>query len=394
MQRLRNRDQNPRSAFAATLVIVPASPLCPEAGTGRRAEQNGSMKMLKKTIAAAAVLAATLGAPASAAPKTDFKIAWTVYVGWMPWGYLESSGIMDKWASKYGISVEIVQHDDYVGSIEGFAAGDFDGVTATNMDALSIASGSGMDSTALIIGDYSNGNDAIILKNGSGLGDLAGRDVKLVKFSASHYLLKRALQAAGMSEDALGSVSHISDADIVDAYAAGSIDATVTWNPLVSTILADPSASVVYDSSDIPGEIIDIMFVSTEVLNDNPELGKALAGAWYEVMAQIDAFDEAALAQMADASGTDIPGFMAQMAQTEMFFDAATAVGFSEGGVLKETMVNMADFLFANGILGEGATSADFIGVTYPDGSTSGDAGNIKFRYDNSYMRMAASGQL
>lgn len=350
--------------------------------------------MLKKTIAAAAVLAATLGAPAVAAPKTDFKIAWTVYVGWMPWGYLESSGIMDKWASKYGINVELVQADDYVGSIEQFAAGELDGVTATNMDALSIASGAGMDSTALIVGDYSNGNDAIIVKNGSGLGDLAGRNVQLVEYSASHYLLFRALQAAGMSETSLGGVTHISDADILDAYSAGSIDATVTWNPMASTILADPSASVVYDSSDIPGEIIDIMFVSTETLKDNPALGKALAGAWYEVMGQIAAFDEAALAQMAEASGTDIPGFMAQMASTEMFFEAATAVGFSEGGVLKETMVNMTDFLFANGILGENATSADYIGVTYPDGSTTGDASNIKFRYDNSYMRMAASGQL
>lgn len=350
--------------------------------------------MLKKTIAAAAVLAATLGAPALAAPKTDFKIAWTVYVGWMPWGYLETSGIMDKWASKYGINVELVQADDYVVSIEQFAAGELDGVTATNMDALSIASGSGMDSTALIIGDYSNGNDAIIVKNGSSLGDLAGRNVQLVEYSVSHYLLMRGLQAAGMGESALGGVTHISDADLVDAYSAGSVDATVTWNPLASTILEDPAAQAVYDSSDIPGEIIDIMFVSTETLNDNPALGKALAGAWYEVMAQIAAFDEAALEQMAAASGTDVQGFMAQMASTEMFFEAATAVGFSEGGVLKETMVNMADFLFQHGILGEGATSPDFIGVTYPDGSTTGDAGNIKFRYDNSYMKMAASGQL
>ncbi|MEL7139989.1 MAG: lipid kinase, partial [Pseudomonadota bacterium] len=46
--------------------------------------------------------------------KTSFRLAWSIYVGWMPWGYLEDSGIMDKWAEKYGIDVEIVQINDYV----------------------------------------------------------------------------------------------------------------------------------------------------------------------------------------------------------------------------------------------------------------------------------------
>jgi NitT/TauT family transport system substrate-binding protein len=32
------------------------------------------------------------------------------------------------------------------------------------MDALSIPAGGGVDTTALIIGDFSNGNDAVILK--------------------------------------------------------------------------------------------------------------------------------------------------------------------------------------------------------------------------------------
>ena len=92
---------------------------------------------------AAAVLALAAGA-VSAQEKTDFRVAWSIYVGWMPWGYLETSGIMDKWAAKYGIDVEIVQINDYIESINQFTAGAFDGVTATNMDTLSIPSGSGV----------------------------------------------------------------------------------------------------------------------------------------------------------------------------------------------------------------------------------------------------------
>ena len=77
-----------------------------------------------------------------------------------------------------------------------------------------------------------------------------------------------------------------------------------------------------------------------------------------------------------------------------MFYDPAEAVAFVESDALKTTMVSVAEFLFDKGILGEGAPSADYVGVAYPDGSTTGDAGNVQFRYDPTYMQMAADGAL
>ena len=350
--------------------------------------------MQKTKILSAAMLAAVMAVPAAAEEKTEFKVAWSIYAGWMPWGYLESSGIMDKWADKYEIDVEIVQINDYIESINQYTAGAFDGVTATNMDSLSIPSGGGVDTTALIVGDYSNGNDAVIVKGDRDLGSLAGKPVNLVELSVSHYLLARALDQIGMSEADLGGVINTSDADMVAAFQTDDVEAVVTWNPLVSTILEDPSASKVYDSSDIPGEIIDIMFVNTQTLADNPAFGKALTGAWYELMGLMAAGDEAALSEMAEAAGTDLEGYKAQLDATAMFYDPAEAVAFVESDALKTTMVSVAEFLFDKGILGEGAPSADFVGVAYPDGSTTGDEGNVQFRYDETYMKMAADGEL
>ena len=47
--------------------------------------------------------------------------------------------------------------------------------------------------------------------------------------------------------------------------------AVVTWNPLLSEIMAMPDSHEVFDSSKIPGEIIDLMVVNTETLKANPE---------------------------------------------------------------------------------------------------------------------------
>lgn len=348
---------------------------------------------MKKFITTSA-LALCIATGAAAQEKTDFRVAWSIYVGWMPWGYLQDSGIMEKWADKYGIDVEIVQINDYIESINQYTAGQFDGVSATNMDTLSIPSGGGVDTSALIVGDYSNGNDAVILKGEGDLSALAGKPVNLVELSVSHYLLARGLDTVGLSEADLAGVINTSDADMIAAYATDDVEAVVTWNPLVSEILEDPSATSVFDSSDIPGEIIDLMVVNTETLEANPDFGKAMAGAWYEVMSLMAAGDEDVLTAMAEASGTDLAGYKAQLASTAMFYDPAEAVAFSSSPELPATMKNVAEFLFDKGILGEGAPSADFVGVEYPDGSITGDAGNVQFRFDTTYMQMAADGSL
>lgn len=354
-----------------------------------------------KTIAKALCISAALALPTSAnvaqaEEKSEFSVCWSIYVGWMPWGYLQESGIMKKWADKYEISVDIVQINDYVESINQYTVGEFDGCSMTNMDALSIPAGGGVDTTALIVGDYSNGNDGIILKDATELSAIKGQTVNLVELSVSHYLLARALDTVGLSEKDL-TVVNTSDADMIAAYSTDDVTAVVTWNPLLSEIEAQANATKVFDSAGISGEIIDIMMVNTETLADNPAFGKALTGAWYEVMSLISSdTDEgkAARESMAVASGTDLAGYDAQLATTEMFFKASEGVAFTQSAELPKTMKFVAEFLFDKGILGEGAPSAEFVGVVFPDGSTFGDANNVKLRFDTSYMQMAADGLL
>ncbi len=353
--------------------------------------------MIKRSLLFAALLATTAAPTAFAQERSEFRVAWSIYVGWMPWGYLEDSGIMDEWADRYDIDIEIVQINDYIESINQYTAGAFDAVTATNMDILSIPAGGGVDTTALIVGDYSNGNDALILKGEGGIEDLAGAPVNLVELSVSHYLLARALDSVGLAERDLDGVINTSDADMIAAFAASEVEAVVTWNPLVAAIMEDPSANLLFDSSDIPGEIIDLLAVNTETLEANPDFGRALVGAWYELMTIMASDTEegiAARTAMAEASGTDLAGYEAQLAATEFFFDPADAVAFTADAALPATMTSVAEFLFDKGILGEGAPSADFVGIEYPGGVTTGDAGNIQFRFDTSYMQMAADGAL
>jgi NitT/TauT family transport system substrate-binding protein len=332
---------------------------------------------------------------AAAAERTSFNVAWSIYVGWMPWDYADQSGILKKWANKYGIKIKLTQVNDYVESINQYTAGTFDACVMTNMDMLTIPAAGGVDSTALIVGDFSNGNDGVVLKGkGKKLEDIRGQKVNLVELSVSHYLLVRALASAGMRERDL-KIINTSDADIVAAFATPASTAVVTWKPQLSTVLAAPDAQLVFDSSKIPGEIIDLMVVNSAALKANPNLGKALVGAWYEtlgVMLKNDAAGKAAQASMAKASGTDLAGFNSQLATTRLFSTPDQAYEFMTGDGIVKTMDLVRKFSFEHGILGQGATSVDAVGIQFPGGKSLGDVKNPKMRFDSSFTKWALDG--
>ncbi len=349
-----------------------------------------SISTMTRIAAAAAVVLAFGSATASAEERTSFRIAWSIYVGWMPWGYAADAGIVDRWADRYGIEIEVVQINDYIESINQYTAGAYDGCVMTNMDALTIPAVGGVDSTALIVGDFSNGNDGIVSKTATTLAELAGTTIYLVELSVSHYLLARALDSVGLVERDV-TVVNTSDADMVSVFTStDEVSTVVTWNPLLSEIAQFPGATPLFDSSQIPGEIIDMMVVNTEVLEANPDFGRALVGAWYETMALMAAGDEeaiAALTEMAAASGTDLAGYQAQLDSTQMFYQAADAVAFTLSPDLIETMDLVRTFSDEHGLLGGGV---DSVGIAFPGGEVLGDEGNINLRFTETFMQMAA----
>ncbi|WP_418358030.1 MULTISPECIES: putative urea ABC transporter substrate-binding protein [Shewanella] len=348
------------------------------------------MRSIKTVLILTLILLTSLTS-ATASAKDKFSVCWSIYVGWMPWDYGERSGIVKKWADKYGIEIDVVQINDYIESINQYTTGQFDACTMTNMDALTIPSASFVDSTALVVGDFSNGNDGVVLKKGTTLADIKGQQVNLVELSVSHYLLARALDSVGLTERDI-TVVNTADADMVAAYATDDVTSVVTWNPLLSEILPMPNTTQVFDSSKIPGEIIDLLVVNTKTLKENPKLGKALVGAWYEIM-DVMQQDKAALTQMAIASGTDLAGYEAQLATTKMLYTPQDAVEFTQSAQLPKTMEYIAKFSFDHGLLGDGATDSAFIGIETPAGIV-GDKNNIQLRFDPTYMQLAADGKL
>lgn len=347
-------------------------------------------------IAGALMLAGCSASPdPQAEPRTEFNIGWSIYAGWMPWPYAQQAGIVKKWSDKYGIKINLVQVNDYVESVNQYTAGKFDGVTVTNMDALTIPAAGGKDTSAIIVGDYSNGNDGILLKGATSLAAIKGRQTYLVELSVSHYLLARGLESVGLKSTDVPTVN-TSDADIVAAFGAADVNAAVAWNPQLSVMKGGAGVTQVFSSADIPGEILDLMVVDTATLKANPNLGKALAGIWYETVAlmqQQDAKGAEARAAMAKLSGATPEMFESQLKSTFLYADPKAAVAATNALELITKMTMVRDFSFSKGLF-KGAATADAVGIGFPGGKTLGDPARVTLRFDDSFMKLAADGKL
>ena len=77
-----------------------------------------------------------------------------------------------------------------------------------------------------------------------------------------------------------------------------------------------------------------------------------------------------------------------------MFATPQEALAFSTSKQLPETMRKVAEFSFQHGLLGEGAKDTSAVGMAFANGVTSGDKGNLKLRFDPSYVQMAADAKL
>ena len=358
-------------------------------------------RILGVVVSLALVLAA--GVPLrSAADKPTFTVGWSIYAGWTPYYYMQKSGILRKWADKYGVAIK-VQRFDYAPSLDAFVARNIDACTMTNMEALDMPAASGVPTTVVLIGDYSNGNDALLVRNGLQLKDLPGKKMLLVQKTVSEYLFDRAMTLNGM-RDHIKRVRMIntSDADLAGAFIGDtSVSAAVTWKPLVSQIQKQKGVNSLFNSSQIPGEILDLTVVRNDVLARSDGAGgrfaKALTGAWYEVLAQMAATGPAAdkvLTAIAEGQQDTLASYKEQLSTTKMFYTPRSAIDFGASADMKQKMALVRQFVFDHGLLGNNTKSVDDVAIRYPDGTVQGKPDRVRLTFDHSYMGLAAQGKL
>ena len=160
--------------------------------------------------------------------------------------------------------------------------------------------------------------------------------------------------------------------------------------------------TTLFNSSQIPGERLDPTVVRTEVWarpdGSGQRFAKALTGAWYEMMGLMSSENSSAadkvLAAVAEGSADSLASYKEQLSTTKMFYQAWSAVECAKSADLKQRMALVRQFCFDHGLLGDKTSSVDDVAIRYTDGSIQGKPDRVRFRFDATYMEMAAQNKL
>ncbi len=138
----------------------------------------------------------------------------------------------------------------------------------------------GVDLQVPAVTDFSSGADGIVAAPGiQAVADLAGRRVGVEVGTLTHFVLIRALEHAGLTEDRV-TVSNMSMDEAMVQLDAGKIDAAPFWEPYLGKAAAVPGRRTIFTSREIPGEIVDVVAVRSHVVAERPELVGLLLEGW------------------------------------------------------------------------------------------------------------------
>lgn len=248
-------------------------------------------------------------------------------VGVNPWVGYDPLVLARELALADAENLQIVELMSNTESIRALRNGLLDAAALTLDEALRLAD-EGFPVKIVALLDYSNGADAVMVRSGiSSLADLKGRRIALEKTAVGALMLYRLLQAAGLRYADVETV-HIEAAEHTDALAGGRVDAVITFEPMKSR-LAENGFRSLFDSSRMPGEIVDTLVVRA---GTEPQRAFALLQAWQRGQRQLQAEPEKAAAILAPSVELSNQAYLATLQQVRFISLPESAAELDRSG--------------------------------------------------------------
>ncbi|MGB1799627.1 MAG: ABC transporter substrate-binding protein [Gammaproteobacteria bacterium] len=198
--------------------------------------------------------------------NTPLSIGSFGWIGYEPFYVARDLGLYQNTA------IKLVELNNSTDIMYALRAGQLDGAILTLDEVITLLH-DGMEFSVVFIIDISNGADAVLTKPGiSSMQELAGKQVAVEYTAMGAMLLENALSHHAMSNRDIQIVPCASDRHL-DCFA--NSEAIVTFEPY-KTKLINQGANIVFDSSQIKGQIIDVLAIRNEVLKEKQFVIKKL----------------------------------------------------------------------------------------------------------------------
>ena len=190
--------------------------------------------------------------------QQTLRVGTNIWPGYEPLYLAREQGYFDK------KQIHLVEYTSASQVIKAYKNGLLDAAAVTLDEAISLLA-SGEKLKIVLVMDISNGADALISQPSlKKITDLKGMRIGVEHTALGAYFINRVIDITGIDKNEI-TVVPLKVNQHERAFMQKKVDAVLTFEP-VRTKLLSTGANILFDSSQIPGEIVDVLVVNEQHL--------------------------------------------------------------------------------------------------------------------------------
>jgi NitT/TauT family transport system substrate-binding protein len=206
-------------------------------------------------------------------PETALRIGTNVWIGSEPLYLARELGLLAP------SSVQLVEYPSASEVLRAFRNEAIDGMVIS-LDELFGLAVDGLQPRVILVVDVSHGADVVVGRKGMrSMRELKDKSVAVEGGALGAFVLSRALAVNGMQPGDV-KVVHLESNEQPTAFEKGEVDGAVTFDPYRAQFLRAGGVTL-FDSTQIPGEIVDLLAVRANVIDKQPRALQDLLTGWF-----------------------------------------------------------------------------------------------------------------
>jgi NitT/TauT family transport system substrate-binding protein len=301
---------------------------------------------------------------------TEVTLGTQPWIGYGPFFIADEQGF----DTDHGVDIKLTNFSTDQDLESAFASGKFQGTNYINNNLIRLAD-LGLEFTVVLMEDVSLEADAVVSCNPDirSIEDVEGAKVAFEEFGGSEVLFRDALQEAGVDFDTIDYVP-IPASDAGTAAVAGRVDVAVTYEPYLQAALQEgENCEVIYTAAENPGLISDVLVVTPEFAEENPDAVVGVLRAWGDAMDFYNENTEEGQAIIAENVGSK-PAELASSFEGVDLYDLEQSQDYLENDY--ETLWNdISSILSEQGQIESEPAVSDYLDTSFGEQALEGDSG-------------------
>ncbi len=238
-------------------------------------------------------------------PKPILRVATDIWTGYESFYLARSLGYYEN------APIRLVEMTSTSQKLHAIRNGTIDATALTLDETLSQIQDHNFNVKIVLVIDISNGADALVTKPGiKNLADLRNKKIGFENTATSTIVFDAALDHAGIDINEVKIVPLRVNEHLL-AWKKNEVDAVVTFDP-VRTEIINLGGQVLFDSAQIPGRIMDVLIVRTEVLDQHEVALKTLIAGHFAALKYLSENPTDASKRMAGRLSTEADKILPQ----------------------------------------------------------------------------------